>query len=145
MSRMSDRQERGGLLLPVEMLERLFLLLTPLDLGRVVQVCRRWREVGDTPGLWLSHCPSLDPVSLASLPCEAGTRGLRGPVVREVSLELLQPVLRLTRLTKLCLWGGDLSPVRPQTLVEAITGVREARLVRYTGAKNVKRIALTKL
>ena len=39
-------------LLPAELLERVFGLVPPLDLRAVVLVCRRWREVGEVPGLW---------------------------------------------------------------------------------------------
>ena len=40
------------LALPPEMLERVFLQLPPSSLKVVVLVCRRWREVGEAPGLW---------------------------------------------------------------------------------------------
>ena len=34
------------------MLEKIFRLLPPRDLRSAVLVCRRWREVGETPRLW---------------------------------------------------------------------------------------------
>jgi len=40
------------LLLPVEILEMIFHLLSPNDLKTAVMVCRRWREVGESPRLW---------------------------------------------------------------------------------------------
>ena len=39
-------------LLPAEMLERIFWLLSLGDLAAVVLVCRRWRQVGEAPRLW---------------------------------------------------------------------------------------------
>ena len=39
-------------LLPVELLEVIFRYLSIQDLNRAVLVCRRWREVGETPRLW---------------------------------------------------------------------------------------------
>lgn len=38
--------------LPAEILERIFRFLPPSKLKVVVQVCRRWREVGEVPSLW---------------------------------------------------------------------------------------------
>ena len=42
-----------NMLLPEEMLERVFLLLPPRDLKAVVLVCRWWMEVGEAPALGL--------------------------------------------------------------------------------------------
>jgi len=38
--------------LPAEILERIFRLLPPPQLKVVLQVCKRWREVGEAPSLW---------------------------------------------------------------------------------------------
>ena len=40
--------------LPVEMLLKIFELVSYEDLKNVVLVCRRWREIGETPRLWSS-------------------------------------------------------------------------------------------
>ena len=48
----APRVARINLMLPAEMLERVFLLLPARDRRVVVAVCRRWREVGETPSLW---------------------------------------------------------------------------------------------
>ena len=40
--------------LPVEMLLGIFELVSYKDLKNVVLVCRRWREIGETPRLWSS-------------------------------------------------------------------------------------------
>ena len=38
--------------LPVEILEMIFHSVSLQDLSMAVLVCRRWREVGETPALW---------------------------------------------------------------------------------------------
>ena len=38
--------------LPVEILVMIFQSLSLQDLSMAVLVCRRWREVGETPALW---------------------------------------------------------------------------------------------
>jgi len=55
--------------LPAEILERIFRLLPPPKLKVVMQVCRRWREVGEAPSLWT--WVSLAPVTELSLPSAA--------------------------------------------------------------------------
>eukprot|EP00092_Neocalanus_flemingeri_P010344 GFUD01011142.1.p1 GENE.GFUD01011142.1~~GFUD01011142.1.p1 ORF type:complete len:329 (+),score=72.57 GFUD01011142.1:200-1186(+) len=39
-------------MLPPEIFERIFQLLPPQDLKMVMLVCKRWKEVGEVPGLW---------------------------------------------------------------------------------------------
>ena len=39
-------------MLPMEMLERIFMLLPPKDLKTVMFVCKRWKEAGSVPKLW---------------------------------------------------------------------------------------------
>ena len=39
-------------MLPIEMLERVFMFLPPKDLKTVMLVCKRWKEVGSAPKLW---------------------------------------------------------------------------------------------
>ena len=46
-------------LLPAEILEKVFRMLPRWDLKRAVMVCRRWRDVGESPILWswvVPHC-----------------------------------------------------------------------------------------
>ena len=50
--------------LPAEILERIFQSLSLQDLSTALLVCRRWREVGETPALW------------SSLPVMVNTRNL---------------------------------------------------------------------
>ena len=46
--------------LPVEILSKIFKSLSLQDLSTVVLVCRRWREVGETPKLWSQVTVTVD-------------------------------------------------------------------------------------
>ena len=46
--------------LPVEILSKIFQSLSLQDLSTVVLVCRRWREVGETPKLWSELTVTVD-------------------------------------------------------------------------------------
>ena len=46
--------------LPVEILKMIFQSLSLQDLSMVVLVCRRWREVGETPSLWSEITVTVD-------------------------------------------------------------------------------------
>ena len=46
--------------LPVEILNMIFQSLSLPDLFKVVLVCRRWREVGETPALWSQVTVAVD-------------------------------------------------------------------------------------
>ena len=57
---------------PNEILEKVFRMLPRRDLMRAVLVCRRWRDVGESPILWAwvaPHCRkrliTLDPIGLS--------------------------------------------------------------------------------
>ena len=50
----------NGVLLPAEILEKVFFLLPPKDTKSMVQVCRWWREVGEVPRLWTWACFKVD-------------------------------------------------------------------------------------
>ena len=49
-----------NMLLPVEILEKVFCLLPPQDLKSAVRVCRWWREVGEAPRFWTWACFKVD-------------------------------------------------------------------------------------
>jgi len=82
--------------LPAEILERIFRFLPPPKLKAVMQVCRRWREVGEAPSLWT--WVSLAPVTELSLPSAANMlRSKRLSLAtcleaRVVSRELLEAI-----------------------------------------------------
>ena len=46
--------------LPVEILEKIFQFLPLKDLCLALLVCRRWREVGETPALWSQFTVTVD-------------------------------------------------------------------------------------
>ena len=50
----SEERREGNRILPLEMLERIFWLLSGRDLKTVVLVCKRWKEAADNPKLWAS-------------------------------------------------------------------------------------------
>jgi len=53
--------------LPAELLERIFRHLPPPSLKNVLQVCRRWREIGEAPSLWTwVSLPSVTETNLSS-------------------------------------------------------------------------------
>jgi len=53
--------------LPAEVLERIFRHLPPPSLKNVLQVCRRWREIGEAPSLWTwVSLPSVTETNLSS-------------------------------------------------------------------------------
>ena len=54
-------------LLPTEMLERIFWLLSLGDLAVVVLVCRRWRQVGEAPRLWSGIRPTVTSANMKLL------------------------------------------------------------------------------
>ena len=45
---------------PLEILELIFVNLSPADLKSAVAVCRRWREAGESPQLWAWVAIRLD-------------------------------------------------------------------------------------
>ena len=127
-------------MLPVEMLERIFWLLPPQDLKMVVLVSRRWREVGESPGLWARFCLIVTQTNLSIMPELLGSRRLQA--VRElrvksdnsqltVSDELLQEVLKHQGLKVLDLGGtfcNLLTTVEPGLLARAVTKMEEVNL-----------------
>jgi len=71
------------LLLPGEILELIFRMLSWRDLSSVVQVCRMWREVGEMPGLWRGL--HVNPVMASS------SDSLLAPLRKGLDLEVLDP------------------------------------------------------
>ena len=126
-----EREERrceGGeinRLLPAEMLERVFRLLTNQDLMTVVQVCRRWREVGEAPILWPSlRLPTVNQGNLAVLSelllYSTRLQALEALVARAVSEDLLVAVAQHKNLRRLDIANFCNSSVEPTVLARAI-------------------------
>ena len=49
---MSEGGIGRGQMLPIEILCRVFKMLPPKDLKKVMLVCKRWHDAADTPTLW---------------------------------------------------------------------------------------------
>ena len=59
-------------------LELVFRLLAPRDLMVVLLVCRLWREVGETPGLWAGLVLRVTEENLAIMPRVMAIRNRHG-------------------------------------------------------------------
>ena len=112
-------------LLPTEMLERVFRLLPNRDLVTVVQVCRRWRQVGETPILWAwlrlptVNGDNLDVISELLLYSKR-LQALESLVVRSVSDDLFAAVAQHKSLKRLDIANTNLSAVDPTVLAKSI-------------------------
>ena len=124
-------------LLPAELLERIFLLLQPRHLASAVLVCRRWREVGENPGLWSSLHLTVTEFSLPHLPELLGCgrlRRVRQLTLKAVSDQLLNQLAdhtghtRAASLKSLNMANTNLSAVKVEVLVFAVLQVREVVL-----------------
>ena len=102
--------------LPTEMLLWIFKQLSYRDLKIVMLVCRRWREIGETPRLW------------SSLPVIVNTRNM------SVIPEILT-TRRMCGLNKLWI-EATLSKKVSQTIVRH-TGLRELELFRRFNNKTI--------
>ena len=64
--------------LPDEMLEAIFLHLSPQPLARVAEVCTRWQQVVQAPGFWTWVKLRVDRSNLASMVERLGGKRLHG-------------------------------------------------------------------
>jgi hypothetical protein len=115
-------------LLPAEMLERIFRHLPPSSLKVVVLVCRRWREVGEAPGLWTWVVLRVTRETLSSMPEVLDSRRLaavRRICVEEASEELLEAVARHQGLRTAYLPSTVLTLVKPNLLAKALSKIEE--------------------
>ena len=64
--------------LPTEMLYMIFKLLSYRDLKIVMLVCRRWREIGETPRLWSSLPVIVNTRNMSVIPEILTTRRMMG-------------------------------------------------------------------
>lgn len=103
--------------LPVEVLERIFQSLSPRELRMAVLVCRRWREVGETPALWSSLPVRVNTRNLSVMPEILSSRRLQAVrkfVIRtHVSQEFLLSLLERPEVMELAissfLWSSNLT------------------------------------
>ena len=121
-----DSEAEINRLLPVEILERVFKLLPKKDLKTVVQVCKRWREVGDTPILWdcFPFFPTVNQDNINNvselLLNSTRFRGLQALASRTVSEKLLLAVSQHKSLWRLDIASTNLTSVDPTVLARAI-------------------------
>ena len=112
-------------LLPAELLERVFGLVPPLDRRAVLLVCRRWREVGEVPGLWAWVLLRTDMPEVVSTRRLGAVRALTAGAVSE---DLLQAVLRHRGLRRLELPNINVSAVRPELLGRLVGRLEDVNL-----------------
>ena len=121
-----------NIVLPAEMLERVFRLLPPKDLKNVLLVCSWWMEVGQDPSLWPWATLVVRWGSLAIMPTLLDTRRRLQAVKRldvwVVSEELLQAILRHSGLKKV-VFKCRISPLPPQIVASMVAQTEEVRLV----------------
>jgi hypothetical protein len=116
----------GVALLPVELLELVLRLLPPRALLAAVQVCRRWREVGEAPGLWAWVCLRVDTGNPAEWMGSRRLAAVRLVVVGAVAeelhrLEVQHPGLRIVDIRFI-----TISSCCSALLAGAVTTLREA-------------------
>ena len=121
--------------LPAELLERVFRLLPPRVLRVVVLVCRRWRAVGEAPGLWLWVSLVVMEGNLAALPAMLDSRRLSRKTcleARVVSEELLRAMARHPALRSVDMGHPSCALARQETglLVAAVTRLETVDLRR---------------
>ena len=119
------------LLLPAEVLERIFRMLPPKDLKRAVEVCRRWREVSEVPGFWVWVRLWVRPQNfkimkevlerrrfkpVEKLTISMGLDRSRG----KMSEKLLQAVIKHPGLKELDLQDAELHQVEPKLLMKVL-------------------------
>ena len=112
-------------LLPAELLERVFGLVPPLDLRAVVLVCRRWREVGEVPGLWAWVLLRTDMPEVVAARRLGAVRALTAGAVSE---DLLLAVVRHRGLRRLELANINVSAVRPELLGRLVERLEDVNL-----------------
>jgi hypothetical protein len=132
--------------LPLEMLEGILRLLPLKDLKVAVEVCRRWREAGEAPGLWASVRLRVTAGSLPSMAGLLGSRRLRA--VRRLQVvdssllvteELMQAVVDHPGLEELDMPRGiNLTRIRAELLARAVVGLE---VVAMQGATVTRRQA----
>jgi hypothetical protein len=118
--------------LPAELLELVFLQLSPRDLKAAVVVCRRWREAGEAPGLWAGACFRVNTGNLASMPEVLAIKKFRQVkrlAARRVSEDLFEAAALHPGLRAVDLWNADLSLVETDLLTRALGNMEELNLV----------------
>eukprot|EP00092_Neocalanus_flemingeri_P017833 GFUD01019297.1.p1 GENE.GFUD01019297.1~~GFUD01019297.1.p1 ORF type:complete len:190 (-),score=43.45 GFUD01019297.1:61-606(-) len=126
MARQSIAKNLINKILPTEMLERIFLLLTPGDIKMGVLVCRRWRDVGEDPRLWSWVMVTVTEKNLDSMPDVMGSKRMSAVKtlgMRAVSDRLIHAMVKHPGLRKLEMHANmntNLSSIDPPLLARAL-------------------------
>ena len=152
-------------MLPMEMLERVFILLSPKDLKAVMLVCKRWNEAGSVPKLWSwvvfkinDHRPAykaaimhehhkffLEMIRLPRLQAARRIQINNLWVNNEIKLTLLSNALSHPGLKQLLIHGGDFKTVDPDLLAKFLTKMEEVDLCGVWMESEQKRVFLSVL
>ena len=108
-------------------------MLPAVDLKVVVLVCRRWREVGEAPGLWTwVNIPPVEAENLAVMTEMVESRRLHGTerlVLKAVSEEMCEAMVSNPGLRVLNI-GANISCVSPVLLARTLSQMEEVDLGR---------------
>ena len=132
MSRALFRQATNiNTVLPDEMLEAIFLHLSPRHLARVAEVCTRWQKVLQAPGFWTWVKLMVGRFNLVSMVDRLGSRKLQG--VRRMVVERHaevsgEAVARHLGLRELVMTGTDLSGMEPGMLASVVNKMEKVDL-----------------
>ena len=100
--------------LPAEILKMILQSLSLKDLSMAVLVCKRWREVGETPALW----------SCVTVTVYRGN---------QAAMEEILSSRRLQAVKKLVIYHGVLLSEEDWLLVLAHSGLKELEIYGYMG------------
>ena len=121
-ARSTARQDQINVMLPPELLHKVFLLLAPEDIKAAVLVCRLWREVGEAPSLWswvVLRVTSWDQTDMLELLERRRMKNVKEVRVMTVTDEVLQAVIKHEGLRLIKVQPFDLNSVDPTLLARA--------------------------
>lgn len=120
--------------LPPEMLERVLGLLPPRDLRAAVQVCSRWRQVGEAPSLWTWVRLKVTPSNMDWIQDVLGARRLQAVrrvearALVKVTEEMVQAVVDHPSLRTLTVSASNMSSLSPGLLATLAASMKELHL-----------------
>ena len=120
--------------LPVEMLLCIFKLLSYEDLKLIVLVCRRWREIGETPRLWSSLHFIVSTRNMSVMPEILSSRRMEGlkklRIETRLSKKVSQTIVRHTGLREF-----EISPRNKKQTITSVLSVISSRGCQGTNLK----------
>ena len=124
-----------NVVLPDEMLRKVFSFLSPPDLKGSMLVCKQWAEIGQAPGLWTWVTFTVDRINMESMPEQMSLKRLQCVTkldikAQMVSDELMEAVTIHPGLKRIDINQGftNLSSVRPELLTKALIKMEDVRL-----------------